>query len=376
MEKALFSDFSPASKSDWQQRILKELKGRPIEALDWAWQDGIVLSPFVHREEVSEDQKAALGAGLVDNSWSIGEDFEVEAAGEKAVNQLLMEALVKGVDAPRLVFGQSHPPADWDWALALKGVVPDYIYLNIEAAQLSAADLLGLMQGLVDVWQQDGRALETLRGALQSNCWQQAEESSDLAAYMRNHLPQFHLFTIDGRAAQQGPEQLVSELHQIVRSAVDQMDRWTEYGWTAAQVSEQVCFRLAVGTSYFPEIAKIRALHLLWANVLAAYGLPPSRARIEAELSASSQGENTHTNMIRMTTQAMSAVIGGVARLYLQAANSTTEGASPFTRRIARNVHHILRMESFLDGVVDPAAGSYYIERMSVQLAEAVWKKM
>ena len=82
-------------------------------------------------------------------------------------------------------------------------------------------------------------------------------------------------------------------------------------------------------------------------------------------------------NMIRAATQAMSAVIGGVDRLYIPPANAgVPEAPTPFTRRVARNVHHILKMESFLDRVADPGAGSYYIEKLTDTLAESAWSQL
>ena len=133
-------------------------------------------------------------------------------------------------------------------------------------------------------------------------------------------------------------------------------------------------FSIAIGKSYFVEIAKIRALKILWANVLKAYGWEATSPSIEAHLSPSCQSDNPYQNMIAATTQAMSAVLGGVDRLTILPANAATEKADDFTRRIARNVQHLLKMEAYFDRVIDPAAGSYYIEQLTEQLAKQAWK--
>ncbi|MBK9488574.1 MAG: hypothetical protein IPO07_07135 [Haliscomenobacter sp.] len=122
------------------------------------------------------------------------------------------------------------------------------------------------------------------------------------------------------------------------------------------------------------EIAKLRALRLLWQNVLKAYGVQTSALEIAAHFAPASQDEHPNTNLIRAATQAMSAVIGGANQLYVLPSNASLhESPTPFTRRIARNVQHLLRLESHLDKVIDPAAGSYYIEKLTEELAHKAW---
>ena len=116
-------------------------------------------------------------------------------------------------------------------------------------------------------------------------------------------------------------------------------------------------FSLPIGKSYFVEIAKIRAFKILWANVLAAYEVQNVVApTIEVHFSKTEMTDDTNTNMIHATTQAMSAVIGGVERLTVLPSDKK---GSAFTKRIARNVQHLLKMESFMNRVHDPAAVSY-----------------
>jgi methylmalonyl-CoA mutase len=108
----------------------------------------------------------------------------------------------------------------------------------------------------------------------------------------------------------------------------------------------------------------------LWGNVLKAYDVTPSVPSIHARVSKDSFVEDAHKNKIRVTTQAMSAVLAGVESLTID----PTED-SDFGKRISRNVQHLLQLESYLDRVADPAAGSYYIEQLTNQIAEAVWQR-
>src|SRR5690606_19484509 len=119
-----------------------------------------------------------------------------------------------------------------------------------------------------------------------------------------------------------------------------------------------------------------RALKILWANVLEAYGVKVQMPFIEVHFAPESQDNNINTNMIRAATQALSAVIGGADRLYVLPANAALgEASMSFTRRIARNVQHLLQMESHVDKVFDAGAGSYYIEKLTNILAEKAWAK-
>jgi methylmalonyl-CoA mutase len=150
-----------------------------------------------------------------------------------------------------------------------------------------------------------------------------------------------------------------------------------ERGVAPAEVNRRLQFSMAVSTSYFVEIAKLRAIRLLWSNVLAAYGVEQAApTTIVAHLAPETQVNDPNTNRIKAATQAMSAVIGGADRFYVLPADiDHKEPSSSSSYRLARNLQHILKMESFFDQVVDPAAGSYYIEKLTDALAESAWKQ-
>lgn len=134
---------------------------------------------------------------------------------------------------------------------------------------------------------------------------------------------------------------------------------------------------MTLGKSYFFEIAKIRAFKLLWLNVLKGWGAPLRHPVVETRFQAEAYTDELYTNMIRATTMAMSAVLGGADRLTVlpyDAGREHQASYSPaFSRHIARNVQHLLKMESFFSEIPDPAAGSYYIEQLTQQLAARAW---
>lgn len=133
-----------------------------------------------------------------------------------------------------------------------------------------------------------------------------------------------------------------------------------------------IALKVSVGVDYFMEIARLRALRKLAAVLLDAYKLP-KHLYILATNAAISDEHDAYYNMIRHTTQAMAAVIGGTDGLLL-VAHHPTDGKAAFQQRIANNVSHILKEESKLDKVADPAAGSYYIDELTTQIAEKAWE--
>ncbi|MEX2590021.1 MAG: methylmalonyl-CoA mutase family protein, partial [Chitinophagales bacterium] len=130
-----------------------------------------------------------------------------------------------------------------------------------------------------------------------------------------------------------------------------------------------------VGCIYFVEIAKLRALRLLWPNIIKNYGLHEAAVYIQTRNSPLFTHEDPYWNMLRHTTMAMIAVIGGADSIHLKIEGEKEAENPEFFQRIAINVQHILREESKLENVNDPANGSYYIENLSYQLAEKAWGK-
>jgi methylmalonyl-CoA mutase len=171
------------------------------------------------------------------------------------------------------------------------------------------------------------------------------------------------------------------------------MDKLTDLGLTAEEVSAKLYFSVSTGTNYFMEIAKLRALRYLWEKVslqFRAGGVPPEVLELEQQtLNPKLQTVNTFihaqtstfyssaitpdSNMLRAMTEAMSAVMGGCNALTVHAYDESLKTQDDFSERIARNISTLLKEEAHLDKAVDPAAGSYYLEHLTLQLIDAAW---
>lgn len=371
-----FADFPPVSKADWLARITRDLKGKPLDELYWRLGADVTVDPFGHADDfpVPTAPLTAEAAG-----WEIGED--VEAADPAAANAQALEALEGGAEG--LCFTLVAPPSADDLRQRLRGIYPDFIGLHFAGpgvaqnpgAVLAALDLLARERGL---------ETSALRGSL---AWDPVATAglqdwrylADLLDYGREHFLQFRLVTVDGTTEFRGTEHVTDELAALLRRGNFYLQKLAERGQAPADVAGQMQFSAAVGTSYFVEIAKLRAFKLLWLNVLQAWGVPPAYPVVEVRFAPGVYTDDLYTNLVRATTMAMSAVLGGAQRLtvlpYDAGREARTDYPPAFGRRMARNVQHLLKLESFLAEAADPAAGSYYVEKLTAQLAAAAWAK-
>lgn len=349
--------FSETRYADWLNQLEKDLKGKPWTDLQWHLGDGIVVDPFYHPDQYFP-QRLPLANGQ--SQWEIGEHILV--AELKTANQEILAALEGGTEALELQLQQ--PLQAEDWAILLEGVQLEYISFNLFLSY-AENDLLAFVKNLQSYIEGLGLSAASLRGSIDFG-----GNPASINA-LQQHLPGFKLAVIHGLQLHQGHAASAQELASLIRAA----EKLLAEAESIETFAPSILFKVAVGKSYFVEMAKLRALRILWCNVLKAYGVRNPSLAVAVHFAPDSQDENVNTNMIRAATQAMSAIIGGAQQVYVLPSNAgAAEEPTPFARRIARNVQHLLRMESHLDKVQDPAAGSFYIEKLTEELAEKAWE--
>jgi methylmalonyl-CoA mutase len=372
---ALFSEFPPISKAEWLAKIAQDLKGKPFSDLQFQLEENIRLDPFYHPEDFSEWYEPIVNKP--DNNWQIGETIVVSDI--KTSNAQALEALNGGANA--LLFFIKNNLSSEEFAQLLGGIELEYIAVCFKqlSSDQNSSELLHHFYNFIKSCNKNPAIIN---GCLNFNTLPDgtARPLSELAEslqFYKQEMPDFRLIEVDATAFHYSITGTVStELAHTVAQANGYVADLSDHDIAPAITNHHLQFSLAIGTSYFVEIAKLRALKLLWANVLAAYQISIEMPLLEVHFTPASQDTNPNTNMIRAATQALAAVIGGADRLYVRDANAgANESDTPFTRRTARNVQHILQLESYMDKVVDPAAGSYYIEKLTDQLAEAAWEK-
>ena len=360
----LFSTpFPPATNADWTAQVQKDLKDpHAPETLRWQSPEGFLVELYCTADALSSLPLSQLQAAQKDTpGWLNTPEYAVDSGNEKAINAALRDALLNGANALLLNLSGAA-----NLALLLNGI------------KLSDTPVYFRLAGNVPQFMTTLRQLTPyqIRGGLL------AAISSDVLAInaLTADSPHFRTITADAGMFHNAGATATQELAFTLARLADTYDELTNAGLTMDELVPNTMISLAVGTSYFPEIAKLRALRVLWQRFIRHYSLVTSHSLfIHATTSPFYEATATpYTNLLRATTEAMAAVIGGAdaltVRPYDAVLTASTGGAqTEFSQRIARNVSSLLSEESYLDKVADPAAGSYYIETLTHQLTEAAW---
>lgn len=384
--KRLFEEFPPVSTAEWMAAIEKDLKGASFEkALMWKGFEGITLKPFYRREDLQElgDLLAAQPAefpyvrGVADEGelWTAYQ--EIVEPDPKAANAKAKDALGKGVDAaafrsdpvPGGVLGVA-PQTEADMAALLDGLECEVRLqggaLTPALFELVSPERAAGLRGALD-YDPIADALLGLRpypgaGAL-------LDEAAQFGAAAQKKAPNMVPVNVRASVYHESGGSAVQELAFALAAGVEYV---AKLGPEAP-----IGFEFAVGSSFFVEIAKLRAARLLWANALSAFGVPPEKAKAPLFARTSNWNKTVYdpyVNMLRATTEAMSAVIGGADALAVAPFDATFKQPDEFSERIARNVQNLLREETYIGKVKDIAGGSYFIEVLTDALAREAWK--
>jgi methylmalonyl-CoA mutase len=369
------------SKEQWLQQVAKDLKDRSPDELVWQAAEGLAVSPFAYREDFPVPPQPLYTTAL--SGWEIAEHIPVPFDRRAAtLHREIMAALEGGAEG--LIFECDTLPDLNYWTEALASVYLDYIGLHIagKGIHTQPGAWLSMLKALAA-----DRSLPTnrLKGSIHWNPLAASDSgtlkpdwryAADLLEYAAAAFPNLRLLTFSAETTTTHP---AKALGQLLSQADTSFTALSEKRIKPEQAAAQMQIEVRIGKSYFLEIAKIRALKILWLNLLKKHKSPLQWPHIIVQFDPEAYDAALNTNLIRATTMAMSAVLGGASRLAVLPydASQNTPPADPgFGRRIARNVQHLLKMESYLDALNDPAAGSYYIEQLTRQLAEAAWTIM
>lgn len=353
----LFTDFPIVSKAEWLEKIKKDLKGKSPNDFDWRVADGQTVSAFPHLDDLSGALPHPISEGK--NEWQICEAFQVGDATK--TNKMALKALEGGADALR--FNCTEVP---DFEALMAGIEPTIISLHLRAKKMESPILL-LRNFVENAGGNDAQIAGTF-------CWQ-GKQPVEILEFAEGSLPMFKVLPVHGSAFYEGDEKTVDELRKMTVAANDWFAKLTAEGVKVERIAKQVFITCFIGKNYFLQIAKLRAIRKFWLELQEKWGIEnPQPAFIFAQFPLLEQSPNANTNLIQATTQAMSAVIGGVDVLTVLPNEKINDEAKPsdFSRRMARNVQHILKLESHFDWVNDPAAGSYFIENLTEKLLESM----
>ena len=397
-EKAkLFAEFPPVSTEQWEAVITTDLKGADYERkLVWRTAEGFNVRPYYRAENLEGIDFLGTEAGEFpyvrgthnSNDWAIHQTVSVKCP--KAANEEALKLLNSGINSLGFCFCAADEVTAETIDTLLEGICIPAVELTfcgknfVPTADLIMAKVesLGLAKDEVKInfiFDPIVKDLST-KGIY---CCGDTEGTAcyEAVAAMIKRTADYkyiRVVNVSGATFSNAGSTIVEELAFSLAAGHDYLVKLTEMGLPIDLVARKVRFTFAVTSNYFMEIAKFRAARMLWANIVKGYN-PEKQCSCKMFAHAVTSTWNQtaydpYVNMLRGTTEAMSATLAGVHSLEVLPFDYAFEQPTEFSKRIARNVELLLKHESHFDQVVDPAGGSYYIENLTKNIAEQAWK--
>jgi methylmalonyl-CoA mutase len=417
------SDFEKKTLEDWRDLASKELKGRDLDDLTWKTPEGIDVKPLYTAEDLeaarAEGYDAATMPGIAPYTrgpratmyagrpWTVRQygGFSTAketnaffhrnlAAGQTGVSVAFDLATHRGYDSdhPRVVgdIGKAGVAIDSveDMKVLFEGIALD----KVSVSMTMNGAILPVMAGYIVAAEEQGVELAQLSGTVQNdilkefmvrNTYIYPPEPSmrivaDIIAYTAEHMPRFNSISISGYHMQEAGATAVQELAFTLADGVEYVRAAVAQGLDVDKFAPRLSFFFAIGMNFFMEAAKLRAARLLWARLMQQFDPKDPRSfslRTHCQTSGVSLTEqDPYNNVVRTAYEALSAALGGTQSLHTNAFDEAMALPTDTSARIARNTQIILQEETGITNVVDPLAGSYYVESLTHELAEAAQK--
>ncbi|GGG58088.1 methylmalonyl-CoA mutase subunit beta [Bizionia arctica] len=352
MSNKLFEEFSEVSSKEWKQKIQADLKGADYnETLIWKTNEGIDVKPFYHADEFSSMPNVSSSEAT---QWQICETIFV-ADVEKS-NVRARGLLNKGAESLKFII----PSEDISIESLLKGIDSNKTQLFFELHFVSVT----FTNQLLEVASRDKTIILTdiIGNLARSGNWFSTlqEDHKQFEAIVTNTAT----ISVDVSLYQNAGATIVQQLAYAMAHVNEYLNHLKD------KESLQVIFNVSVGTNYFFEIAKLRALRVLWQTLASEYGINSECHIFTIPTKRNKTLYDYNTNLLRTTTECMSAVLGGTNTINNLAYDAIYHKDNEFGNRISRNQLLVLKHESYFDKVNNPSDGAYYIESLTQQLAE------
>ncbi len=404
---------------DWKKLAEAELRGKPLSALDWDTLEGITVKPLYTAEDTdalphmggipgaapyTRGVKATMYAG---RPWTIRQyaGFSTAeasnafyrrnlAAGQQGVSVAFDLATHRGYDSDHERVegdvGKAGVAIDSveDMKILFDGIPLD----KVSVSMTMNGAVIPILASFIVAGEEQGHDAALLAGTIQNDILKEfmvrntyvypPEPSmrivSDIIGYTSENMPKFNSISISGYHMQEAGANLVQELAYTLADGREYVRAALAAGLDVDKFAPRLSFFFAIGMNFFMEAAKLRAARLLWSRIMAEFNPQnpkSSMLRTHCQTSGVSlQEQDPYNNVIRTAYEAMSAVLGGTQSLHTNALDEAIALPTDFSARIARNTQLILQEETGVTNVVDPLAGSYYVESLTHELAEEAWK--
>jgi methylmalonyl-CoA mutase len=405
--------------ADWQALAAKEMRGKPLDSLTWATPEGIAVKPLYTEADLAgldhlgslpgfapftRGPRATMYAG---QPWTIRQyaGFSTAeasnafyrralAAGQKGLSVAFDLATHRGYDSdhPRVIgdVGKAGVAIDSveDMKILFDGIPLKEMSVSMTMngaviPVLAAFIVAGREQGCTDADLSGTIQNDILKEFMVRNTYIYPPEPSmrivaDIIAYTAQHMPRFNSISISGYHMQEAGATLVQELAYTLADGREYVRAALARGMDVDAFAGRLSFFFAIGMNFFMEAAKLRAARLLWARIMQEFApKKPGSLMLRTHCQTSGvslQEQDPYNNIVRTAYEALAAALGGTQSLHTNSFDEAIALPTEFSSRIARNTQLILQEETGVTKVIDPLAGSYYVESLTAQLAEEAWK--
>ena len=388
-KEKLFDMFSPTSTHDWIEKITVDLKGADFEKkLVWRTNEGFNVRPFYRREDLKDIPHMGTLPGQFpyvrgtkeDNNWLIRQTIQGNTPEE--INKEALLAVDRGVDSINVMVDNDVNVEYFE--TLLKDIDLKKVEVNINSCMGHAVEVAKVF---VDFLKSKGVEKE-FKGSINYNPFKRLlkhglefpkdikEEALKLYDIVKE-VANLKCFAVDSAMLNNAGAYIGQELGYALAWGAEWMTMLTDAGLTPCDVAGRIKFNMGISSNYFMEIAKFRAARMLWAEIVKAYGAEEECCKMHVNAVTSVFNMtiyDAHVNLLRSMTETMSAALAGVDSIETLPFDITYKNPDEFSERIAKNQQLLLRDESHLNKVADPAGGSYYIEVLTKSIAEVAWK--
>ncbi len=388
-KEKLFDQFPGVSYEEWRAKVEADLKGADFnKKLVWRTNEGFNVEPIYRAEDIAglkttdslPGEYPYVRGTRSNNDWLTRQEIIAETPAE--ANKTALDVLTKGVNS--LGFKVAKPTVETLETL-LDGIDLAKVEVNFDCCPCKALDLANALVAYL----QKHNATKTFKGSIDFNPLRKAlrhgaqikaeavENAKKLIEAVKE-VPGVKVIAVDSVLFCNGGAFIFQELGYALAWGAQWLTALTDAGLGIDEVASRIKFNMGVSSNYFMELAKFRAARMLWAQIVEQYK-PASADSAKMHVhAATSQFNQTiydaHVNLLRSQTEAMSAALAGVDSITVVPFDTPYKTPDTFSERIARNQQFLLKEESHLDKVVDPAGGSYYVETLTVSIANEAWK--
>lgn len=387
-KELLFDQFPAVSTEQWKAKVEADLKGAPFDKkLVWRTNEGFNVQPMYRAEDIVDlkttdslpGQYPYVRGTKTNNDWLSRQEIIAETAEE--ANAKALDVLTKGINS--LGFKVKEATEE-EVKTLLNGVDLEKVEVNFVCCPRKALQLAKV----VAEYLKSVGAEKTFKGSIDFNPFKKAlkhgvEFPGDIAAMGKEivetvkDIPGLKVLSVNSEMLSNAGAYIYQELGYAMSWGAEWLSLLTEAGVDADEAARRIKFNMGISSNYFMELAKFRAARMLWAQIAKQYGVSDDAAKQAVHATTSRFNQtiyDAHVNLLRSQTETMSAALAGVDSITVVPFDDPYQTPDDFSERIARNQQFLLKEESHLDKVVDPAGGSYYVETLTVALATEAWK--